>query len=66
MCCNHISSLPKTNPEISLNRRDWIALNGEQVLWLPPDARPSCSAIKANKVALGLTSGQIIFIGFRI
>ncbi|CAI7673674.1 unnamed protein product [Penicillium pancosmium] len=65
-CDEHISSSPKTSPEIVLKRRDWIALNGKQVLWLPPEARPSCSAIKANKIALGHASGYISFIGFRV
>jgi WD40 repeat protein len=65
-CDNHISSSPKTNPEILLKQRDWITLNGKQVLWLPPEARPSCSAIKANKIALGHASGRISFVGFRV
>jgi WD40 repeat protein len=66
ICGDRISSSRKTGPEIVLKRRDWIALNGKQVLWLPPEARPSCSAIKANKVALGHASGYISFIGFRV
>jgi WD40 repeat protein len=52
-------------PEISIQHSYWIALNGKQVLWLPPEARPSCLAIKSNTLALGHASGRISFIGFR-
>ncbi|RJE24586.1 WD domain, G-beta repeat protein [Aspergillus sclerotialis] len=66
MCDNHLSSSPKTNADISLERRNWIALNGKEVLWLPPETRASCSAIRANKIALGHASGRVSFIGFRV
>lgn len=64
-CGNYVSDSPKTNLEMLIQRRHWIALNEEQVLWLPPEARPSCSTIKANTLALGHPSGRISFIGFR-
>jgi WD40 repeat protein len=63
---NHIPRSPRTNPEIFLERHHWITLNGDRVLWLPPEVRPSCSAIKHNKIALGHASGRISFIEFRV
>ncbi|QKX60488.1 uncharacterized protein TRUGW13939_07633 [Talaromyces rugulosus] len=65
-CGNNISSSPEINSEILLKERDWVTLNGKQVLWLPPETRPSCSAIKSNILALGHTSGRVSFIGFRV
>jgi WD40 repeat protein len=65
-CGNPIFNSPNTNPEIFLQRGYWIALNGKQVLWLPPEARPSCLAIRSSTLALGHASGRISFIGFRM
>ncbi|KAL4860467.1 hypothetical protein BDV12DRAFT_205020 [Aspergillus spectabilis] len=64
-CGTSISDSSQT-PEIFLNGRNWIALNGTQVLWLPPEARPSCSALQSNTLALGHPSGRISLIGFRV
>ncbi|CBF80695.1 WD40 repeat domain-containing protein [Aspergillus nidulans FGSC A4] len=65
-CGNNLSSSPKMHSDILINGPDWISVNGREVLWLPPEARPSCSAIKANTLALGHASGRISFIGFRV
>lgn len=65
-CGNYMSNSPEMNPDIFLQQGNWIALNGKPVLWLPPEAQPSCSAVKANMIALGHASGQISFIGFRL
>jgi WD40 repeat protein len=64
-CGNYVSDSPKTGLEILIQRGNWVTLNGEQVLWLPPKARPCRSAIKANTLALGHPSGRISFIAFR-
>jgi WD40 repeat protein len=63
---NPIFSSSNANPDIYLQQGYWIALNRKQVLWLPPEARPSCSAIRSNTLALGHASGRISFIGFQI
>ncbi|KAL3494398.1 WD40 repeat-like protein [Aspergillus germanicus] len=55
---------PNMGPQISLES-EWIALNGKEVLWLPPEARPSCSATKFNILGLGHASGRISFFGFQ-
>ncbi|KAE8387004.1 hypothetical protein BDV23DRAFT_162148 [Aspergillus alliaceus] len=51
-------------PQMSVES-EWIAVNGKKVLWLPPEARPSCSATKSKILGLGHTSGQIAFLGFQ-
>ncbi|KAJ5948106.1 hypothetical protein N7466_001121 [Penicillium verhagenii] len=58
-------SSSSTNMTI-LEEWDWIFLDGGKALWLPPEARPSCSAIKDNKIALANNSGRVFFIGFRM
>ncbi|KAF5864248.1 hypothetical protein ETB97_008245 [Aspergillus alliaceus] len=63
-CHNPMLNVHMTDSEISL-QSEWIALNGKQVLWLPPEARKSCSATKLNTLVLGHVSGRISFIGFR-
>ncbi|KAL4747489.1 hypothetical protein BDW72DRAFT_196701 [Aspergillus terricola var. indicus] len=64
-CDNAIPNPPNMVPRISL-QSEWIAVNGEQVLWLPPEARCNCSRVKFNKLALGHRSGRVSFLGFRI
>ncbi|KAJ5819444.1 hypothetical protein N7474_005035 [Penicillium riverlandense] len=64
-CGNRISNSSKKNLDIYIQWEHWIVLNGEQVLWLPPEARACCSAITANTLALGHPSGRISFIEFR-
>jgi WD40 repeat protein len=51
-------------PSISIEHRQWIALNGKRVLWLPIDSRPSRFKINGNILALGHASGRVSFIGF--
>jgi hypothetical protein len=63
---NHASQLTYRSLEIPDKQRQWIKLNGEKVLWLPPEFRPLCSAIHGNLVALGLSSGLVSFIKFRV
>jgi WD40 repeat protein len=65
-CGNNICSSPRMNLEIFLKGQNWVTLNGKHVLWLPPEIRPSCSAIKSNMLALGHPSGRVSFIGFRV
>jgi WD40 repeat protein len=64
-CGSHASSSPCTKVDISILERRWIILNGNKVLWLPPEFRPTCSAVKDSTLALGHTSGKISFMEFR-
>ncbi|PLB35837.1 NACHT and WD40 domain protein [Aspergillus candidus] len=59
--CN--SNLDQTSLEIFIRESQWITMNGEKVIWLPPEFRPICSAIRGNTLALGHASGRVSFIG---
>ncbi|KAJ5919481.1 hypothetical protein N7454_009316 [Penicillium verhagenii] len=63
---NHVSSQHQTSSssKIILKGWDWVVLDGGKALWLPPEARPSCSAIKDNKIALAHNSGRVFSSSF--
>ncbi|KAJ9273594.1 hypothetical protein DTO212C5_228 [Paecilomyces variotii] len=61
---NNCSCLAATATAEVLVEDNWISFNGAKVLWLPPARRPSCSAVKERKVALGHTSGGFSLIEF--
>ncbi|EAU30114.1 hypothetical protein ATEG_09923 [Aspergillus terreus NIH2624] len=63
-CGQYIADSPNMDPHISL-QREWIAVNGQRAIWLPPEARFSCSAARANRLALGHPSGRVSFFEFR-
>ena len=50
--------------EVSILDKDWVALQGKKVLWLPPAYRPSYVAIGDGKLNMGHTSGRISFFRF--
>ncbi|KAJ5556427.1 hypothetical protein N7494_000342 [Penicillium frequentans] len=57
------SNSSSTSPDIFLGQ-SWVYLNGKPVLWLPPEARPICTSVRANKVAIGDVTGRVLFIDF--
>lgn len=44
--------------------RCWVTWNGENMLWLPADFRPLCSALLGNTVVIGSGSGRVIVMRF--
>jgi len=40
----------------------WVKLGSENILWLPPDYRSACLAVRHNVLAIGCTSGRVSFI----
>ena len=48
---------------ISINK-EWITRDGQNLLWLPPDYRPKCSAVLNNMLALGHASGRVTILEF--
>ncbi|KAH8748441.1 hypothetical protein F5883DRAFT_721048 [Diaporthe sp. PMI_573] len=42
----------------------WIICNGRNLIWLPPEYRPYCSAVQGRMVAIGCKSGRVFTIGF--
>jgi WD40 repeat protein len=43
---------------------DWITRGETNILWLPPEYRPSCSAFRGDLLFLGHGSGKVTFIKF--
>jgi WD40 repeat protein len=43
---------------------DWVMWKSRKILWLPPDYRPSCSAVSGNTAVLGQPSGKLTFLKF--
>src|SRR5204863_491683 len=42
----------------------WITWNGQDVLWLPSEYRPSCSAVASSTIVIGCPSGRVLIINF--
>jgi WD40 repeat protein len=63
VCSVAFSSDGKLADQLSLNG-DWVILNGQKVLWLPPDYRPVRVAIYNGVMAAGCSSGRIFFLKF--
>jgi WD40 repeat protein len=43
---------------------DWVTLNGQETLWLPPDYRPGNIAVYNSVIAIGCPSGRLFFLQF--
>ncbi|KAJ5938324.1 WD40 repeat-like protein [Penicillium verhagenii] len=59
---------PATNATISISGldRQWVKLEDKNVLWLPPEYRPSCFAVRDKTLALGHASGRVSFLRFAL
>jgi WD40 repeat protein len=44
--------------------RSWITWNGTNVLWLPPEYRPTCPMVNKQTIAMGCASGRVLLIEF--
>lgn len=44
---------------LSIDKK-WIVRDSENMLWLPPDYRPSVSSVTALAVAIGCSTGRVI------
>ncbi|KAJ5629423.1 hypothetical protein N7528_003080 [Penicillium herquei] len=60
-----VSDHSSESPLITVDDSNWICLNGERILWLPAEVRPSCLAMNGSMLALGQAEGWVSFIGFR-
>jgi hypothetical protein len=38
---------------------DWITCNSENLVWLPPEYRPSSSAVSGRTIGIGVGSGKV-------
>ncbi|KAJ5369329.1 NACHT nucleoside triphosphatase [Penicillium cataractarum] len=60
----HTPDPPHPKIGISIEHGKWIGLNGEKILWLPVESRPTCFEINGDTLALGHASGRVSFIRF--
>ena len=37
----------------------WITYNSENLVWLPPEYRPSCSAVSGKTIGIGIGTGRV-------
>jgi WD40 repeat protein len=44
----------------------WITYNSENLIWLPSEYRPSCSAVSAKTVSIGVGSGKVWMCNFNV
>ncbi|KAH8696020.1 hypothetical protein BGW36DRAFT_407989 [Talaromyces proteolyticus] len=56
---------PQTNGNLYLEG-EWVVHNDEQVLWLPPEYRPLCGAVKGGTLVLGHASGRVSLMRFNV
>ena len=44
---------------------DWVIEGRQKILWLPPECRTSCIAVRKQSLVLGCSSGRVSIIGFQ-
>jgi WD40 repeat protein len=44
---------------------EWIVKEEANILWLPPDFRPTCVAVWNRSIVLGHSSGHITFLNIQ-
>ncbi|PVH90149.1 putative katanin P80 subunit, partial [Periconia macrospinosa] len=63
-----LSSPPPSNPEpqnpqyqgLALSADGvWITYNSENLVWLPPEYRPTCAAVSGETIGVGVESGRV-------
>src|SRR5215469_6906904 len=42
----------------------WITYNSENLVWLPSEYRPSCSAVSGKTIGIGVASGKVWIYNF--
>jgi WD40 repeat protein len=43
-------------------KQQWLSYGVTDILWLPPEYRPTCYDVRDNHIALGLASGRVMFM----
>ena len=44
----------------------WITYNSENVVWLPSEYRPSCSAVSGKTIGVGVGPGKVWICNFKV
>jgi len=64
----HSDLIPSSSPSYLLlsisNDESWIMWNNHNVLWLPPEYRPSHKKVQGNTIAMGHASGRVTITRF--
>jgi WD domain, G-beta repeat len=60
---NPIPSRP-TTPRAIFVKSEWVARGPNNMVWLPADYRPYCSAVRGSVVVLGHQSGRLSILEF--
>ena len=63
---NRTAQLASNKLQICDGPEPWIKWDSKKILWLPPEFRPICSTSYGGLVALGLASGLVSFLDFRV
>ena len=59
------NNLPRPAPLHKIRIREpWVCHGEKDMLWLPPDYRPNCTAVYENIVALGNSTGHVCILEF--
>jgi len=65
LCPASADSLPLEATGYGLSDSDpWISYKGENLLWLPPEYRPSSFAISGTGFLIGCSSGRVLIFKF--
>jgi len=62
--CGNDSALYPTKIEIRILDCEWVVIQDENFLWLPPIHRPTCVAIKNGILVMGHASGRVTSLEF--
>ncbi|MCJ1471540.1 hypothetical protein MMC13_000180 [Lambiella insularis] len=65
MASNSASSRTTRRNAIFLKANHWITRDGENLLWLPPEYRDTCTSYRNNVLAVGHVSGLVSFFEFQ-
>ncbi|KAF2182405.1 putative WD-repeat protein, partial [Zopfia rhizophila CBS 207.26] len=62
-----IDNLSRSNPSQGIFvKKQWVRWGTEDMLWLPPEYRPSCTAVYRSVIALGHFSGRVLILEFAL
>ncbi|KAF1959379.1 hypothetical protein CC80DRAFT_524019 [Byssothecium circinans] len=59
-------SVPLPQPSHIFIEDQWISVDQQRLLWLPPEYRPTCSAVNRHMVCLGHSSGRTTLLNFDV
>ncbi|KZL75752.1 beta transducin-like protein HET-D2Y [Colletotrichum tofieldiae] len=58
------TKIPCSNSYAVSNDKMWITRNSVNLLWLPPEYRPTVSAVMGSSLAIGCGTGQVLVLRF--